>query len=710
MSRAGCGRRTRALPSRHSSIVNMFGASIAAKFAEGSKALPIDQLMETSNKKTLTALTPGSFSMAYEDGGVVDEAPAGTGELSSLTHDEMMLEPEEGKVSFQENILEKIDQSKPSVSLGSMDRLAFLQAMMKQQETVRAADSNNASSDTKRAYNRVFFSSPPEGRTESDLHGYDETFFSNAQACQPLTKSARFSIASMASLRSVQPDSIVFRAGENQACVFFVLTGSLEVESQDGSVRVINEGQSLGSFPEPPSYNQSTPRTRQPLHLSPLSTPLWTETCQTTEQTTELVVLSLAQWSAIVTNDPFCYAHRVASFLEDLPVFSILSRAQIETLAKIVRFSVFRPGSIVFQQGSEGEEIFVIKSGFVRVVRDCHLEDKDRQRFNTAFKDNLDLEDDIMKLATPRSKGDRPKSKLPPSFLDRVPPSPVGAGSISGPQISNDSGPSSRTSVGKKGSLSASEKLAARIRDVEVRSLSGAGSLSSKRLGGGLTPRDTEQGTPDDDKEPGTISLPPLDFSKIGKTSRAAPPVIRNEINNSTLYSPKSPKTLDRNPFVLIELANLGSGRIFGDTRSYSIHSPPEPKTRLSALTGQVPIPTRPFSAVCDTSVEAFQISKSDALSKIGPDIEFLWLPDGGETSSAQPSAEADHNIIGKSKMMSSNSFSSLRRGSFITPVVKQTRADVIVKDDLQKKIQWEKYKKNIIRTVFEDRAARTFK
>lgn len=494
---------------------------------------------------------------------------------------------------------------------------------------------------------------------------------------------------------------MIFRPGDEQGAVFWVINGSLEVESPDGAIRVIQEGSSLGSFPRPPSFDPSTPRTRQPMHLSPTPAPKWTETCRATNLT-DLVLLTLAQWEVILQSDPYCFVSKVSSFLEDLPMFSILSQAQIDILSKIARYQVFESGQIVFQQGSEGEDVYLIKTGFVRVLRDTRLEESDRNRLNHVARDNQNLDEDIAHVVTPRFAGDRPKCKAPPSFLERIPPSPMtGSGHLYSDATGSEVSPlNKKRGLGGVGATSTSDKLSSRVRQMEIRSLTGVGALSTKRLGGGLTPRATEQG----DKEvagSSTISLPPLDLTRLKKPPQLIASQELNRINNSTLYSPRSPRKLDSSPSVLIELANLGSGHIFGDIRSNSLHAL---ITQSKMTSSPQPTPTRPFSAVCDTRVETFEIRKIDALSKIGPDIEFLWLPDGGEATSARPSAAPERSKgVGKSKALQLSTMESMGRGSFITPVVRQTKVDVKILEDVERKMKWENYKKKILLMVYED-------
>jgi CRP-like cAMP-binding protein len=659
-------------------------AFIAAKFVEPNAPLPVDDLIlqETNPKsKTLTALTPSP--RASNDG--EDQPGRGAVAFSRLpTHNEL----EEDL-----NMLPHDDTT--SFNIQSMDRLALF-SMMKQQELINTTDST-ANTETKKALNRMFFQSEPSGRTESDLNSFDETLFSMSEACQSLTRGARFAIGRMAVLRSVPANGIIFKAGEQQAGVFWVINGALEVESQDGLIRrVIPEGSSLGFFPKPPSFDPSTPRTRQAMNLSPTNIPYWTETCRATCQS-DVVLLTLAQWNQILQQDPFCFVDSVSSFIEDLPMFSILSSAQINTISKLSRYQEFEPGQIIFQQGSEGEDVYLIKRGFVRVLRDTRLEDSDRKRLNRTTRENKDLEQDIGQMITPRFPGDKPRVKAPPPFLERIPPSPVSSpGQMYAKSAGKEDHSNNQEPRGPPRGLSATEKLSMRIRQVEVRTIGDIGSLSTKRLGGGLTPRTTEPGLgTTDETGPSMFSLPPLDLSRINKLpNKSLFQFQENQINNSTLYSPRSPRKLDSNPFVLVELANLGSGRVFGDTRSYNLDTlEAQPKPAIHS--GSQPVPIRPFSAVADTRVETFEIRKADALNKLGADIEFLWLPDGETTT--QPSG-ADHSPpMAKSR-------GSMRRGSFILPLAKQTKVDVKIRDELERKMKWESYKKKIIKQVYEDK------
>lgn len=251
--------------------------SIAAKFVESSKPLPVDCLLigeDAPKNRSLLSLAPDLFRPTVSDDGDGENRKKPHAVNEKSTHDERELEKD--SFSELEDAIGKV--KKPSLSLASVDRFAMM-SLLKQPSIASSSKPDNVNAETKQVYNRFFFLSPPEGRTESDLQTFDEMLFSLTEACQPLTKSARFSIAQKATLRSIPAGTIVFRPGEQQACVFFVLSGSLDVE-ENGSVRTIRDGMSLGSFPEPPSYDPFTPRTRQPLHLSPLPLTQWTGACR----------------------------------------------------------------------------------------------------------------------------------------------------------------------------------------------------------------------------------------------------------------------------------------------------------------------------------------------------------------------------------------------------------------------------------------------
>ncbi len=62
-------------------------------------------------------------------------------------------------------------------------------------------------------------------------------------------------------------------------------------------------------------------------------------------------------------------ARLVASFLEDLSTFSCLNRAQLHTLARQVRGQSYPSDSVIYRQRSDGDDLFLVRTGYVRILK-----------------------------------------------------------------------------------------------------------------------------------------------------------------------------------------------------------------------------------------------------------------------------------------------------------------------------------------------------
>ncbi|KAG2430275.1 hypothetical protein HXX76_010370 [Chlamydomonas incerta] len=68
--------------------------------------------------------------------------------------------------------------------------------------------------------------------------------------------------------------------------------------------------------------------------------------------------------------------------LEELPMFAPLSTFELRQLARLLRVQVLPGGSVVYKQGTVGNDLFIIRSGYVRLLKQVALDDNVRQRLN----------------------------------------------------------------------------------------------------------------------------------------------------------------------------------------------------------------------------------------------------------------------------------------------------------------------------------------
>ena len=67
-------------------------------------------------------------------------------------------------------------------------------------------------------------------------------------------------------------------------------------------------------------------------------------------------------------------------------MFGTLKKDQLMTLSRLARTSSFASGSAIYKQGSETDDLFIIRTGFVRLLREVKVDGDSRGRINRATK------------------------------------------------------------------------------------------------------------------------------------------------------------------------------------------------------------------------------------------------------------------------------------------------------------------------------------
>ena len=93
---------------------------------------------------------------------------------------------------------------------------------------------------------------------------------------------------------------------------------------------------------------------------------------------------------------------QVSLFLEDLPVFGPLDQSQLLGLARLVRTCKHEAGSTIFKQGCDCDDVRIIRTGFVRLLRDVDVDPTSRGRINQATRTLAATSRNIDALITPR--------------------------------------------------------------------------------------------------------------------------------------------------------------------------------------------------------------------------------------------------------------------------------------------------------------------
>ncbi|KAG2447688.1 hypothetical protein HYH02_007148 [Chlamydomonas schloesseri] len=96
---------------------------------------------------------------------------------------------------------------------------------------------------------------------------------------------------------------------------------------------------------------------------------------------TECVAIGIRQLCEVLASEAWDVEALVDS-LEELPMFAPLSTYELRQLARLLRVQVLPGGSVVYKQGTVGNDLFIIRSGYVRLLKQVTLDDNVRQRLN----------------------------------------------------------------------------------------------------------------------------------------------------------------------------------------------------------------------------------------------------------------------------------------------------------------------------------------
>jgi hypothetical protein len=83
-----------------------------------------------------------------------------------------------------------------------------------------------------------------------------------------------------------------------------------------------------------------------------------------------------------------------------LPVLVIFPWSLLHTMHAPSR----TPSQVIFRQGVDGNDLFLIRTGYVRLLRDVTIGDKDRQKINGMTAEMGSLQETMDILASPRRR------------------------------------------------------------------------------------------------------------------------------------------------------------------------------------------------------------------------------------------------------------------------------------------------------------------
>jgi len=95
-------------------------------------------------------------------------------------------------------------------------------------------------------------------------------------------------------------------------------------------------------------------------------------------------------------------------FLAKVSIFSLMSRRDLQRIAKLARYHLFQKGDVITREGDRDGRLFIIVSGEVEVIK--NLGNKNQRRLNTlgphSYFGEMALIDDLIRSASVIAKKD----------------------------------------------------------------------------------------------------------------------------------------------------------------------------------------------------------------------------------------------------------------------------------------------------------------
>ncbi|GAX77969.1 hypothetical protein CEUSTIGMA_g5411.t1 [Chlamydomonas eustigma] len=606
-------------------------ANFATVFLQ--KVTHVDDVVVSEDFKDIDRRTPPNLSTLISHLNPREGLPrSGTGRVSSLSIipkldltplDASQNVPKSGSQQEAEASSSETGQSGPASPSNRPPSLHVESSMRERQGSYRHNtrfasssmhhDSSNLKpviTDAKRSARRHFLSTPPDLRSDIDLHSLDESVMYGCTACATLTKGARLALARVAQIMTFEDGDNISLPGQPMSCVYFVLEGQVEaIERSSGLKTVFHDGQSLGAFLEPPSIDPKTPRTRQALKLPEVQRPrVWTVSAVATAANTECAVVTQEQWGQVIASEPHWDARKVASFLEDMPVFGPLNKAQLLVMARQCSSRSFSAGSVIYKQGSEDtEDLHIVRSGTVRLVRGVVFDNHATARINHVTSTMIAATEKLDALVSPKRELHHPLKieTLDMSFL--TPSNKEEAGdSLLAPAMPSGAVTARGRLEASSSQCSAADELNATASSSELPPIESPTRHSKRPPASARNPSV---------QPPATARNPSVQGSAVitsqrphGSNKGLSPVLLKPFASHSPMY------LATNSGQVLVELGSLCSGRTFGAC--------PHGQRQSS-------------SAVAETNVMVLLISRSDVKTHMANQLASLWNQPVGPTDAA---------------------------------------------------------------------------
>ncbi len=164
------------------------------------------------------------------------------------------------------------------------------------------------------------------------------------------------------SLRQVPTGAIICREGEYGDTAFAIMSGSVEVSINTAGYKnltlaLLGEGNIFGEMAALSGYPRSaTVAAKEELFLL--------------EIPSEVLKNLIKHSSGFKDAIEGIYAERaVKTYLRKVPLFSTLDDSTLEKLEDRIKLKSYSPGDLIFKEGDEGDSLYVIRTGFVKITK-----------------------------------------------------------------------------------------------------------------------------------------------------------------------------------------------------------------------------------------------------------------------------------------------------------------------------------------------------
>ena len=164
------------------------------------------------------------------------------------------------------------------------------------------------------------------------------------------------------SLRQFEAGSVICREGDYGDTAFAILGGAVEVSINTAgyenlTLALLGEGNIFGEMAALSGYPRSaTVSAKETLYLLEIPAEVLKNLMKHSPEFKDAIEVMYAE-------------RAVKTYLRKVPLFSNLDESTLERLEKDVNLKSYKSGDIIFNEGDQGDSLYVIRTGFVKITK-----------------------------------------------------------------------------------------------------------------------------------------------------------------------------------------------------------------------------------------------------------------------------------------------------------------------------------------------------